>query len=309
MSMKSRAWGIALSGRGSPAILYHLGVLQRLNGSGLLPHITCISCVSAGALLAARLAAIWPKLNFLANSAVNFDDLVTDVIRKLCSTDVEQRASDASLLIPGHDAGDSLIPVFDDLLENTSLAALTKDPSFTFICSDLFSGEAVAIDASDSDLPGDTPLSKIAIAAIAHPPCLAARRMGTPRHVIMLMDGSLCDPLAIDHMLGRVQWLYISDGACREAPLAAVDVAGYAQYPAAVNAALTQFRTCQMRMVFGPRRLNSHVLCSSLVKSTKASVCEFPGTGCLRALRDDVAVQLVRAGYDDCEAELMHSCE
>lgn len=49
--------GLALSGGGFRAMLFHLGSLWRLNELGLLQKLNRISSVSGGSLLAGRLAA------------------------------------------------------------------------------------------------------------------------------------------------------------------------------------------------------------------------------------------------------------
>ncbi len=54
---------LCLSGGGSRAALFHLGVLRRLNETGVLSQVTTISSVSGGSILAAHLARtvpVWP---------------------------------------------------------------------------------------------------------------------------------------------------------------------------------------------------------------------------------------------------------
>src|SRR5262249_48641358 len=51
--------GLALSGGGFRATLYHLGVLQFLHAAGMLTNITHICSVSGGSILAAHLALNW----------------------------------------------------------------------------------------------------------------------------------------------------------------------------------------------------------------------------------------------------------
>jgi predicted acylesterase/phospholipase RssA len=48
--------GLALSGGGHRAALYHLGVVRFLRDAGVLPQVTHITSVSGGSIFAAHLA-------------------------------------------------------------------------------------------------------------------------------------------------------------------------------------------------------------------------------------------------------------
>ena len=56
--------GLALSGGGFRATLFHLGALWRLNEIALLSGLTAISAVSGGSLIAGLLGTRWEKLIF-----------------------------------------------------------------------------------------------------------------------------------------------------------------------------------------------------------------------------------------------------
>src|SRR3954452_23312050 len=51
--------GLALSGGGFRATLYHLGLLRFLRDAGILPKVTHITSVSGGSIMAAHLAMNW----------------------------------------------------------------------------------------------------------------------------------------------------------------------------------------------------------------------------------------------------------
>jgi predicted acylesterase/phospholipase RssA len=53
--------GLALSGGGFRATLYHLGVVRFLRDAKLLPSITHITSVSGGSILAAHLVQNWDR--------------------------------------------------------------------------------------------------------------------------------------------------------------------------------------------------------------------------------------------------------
>ena len=53
--------GLALSGGGFRASLYHLGLLRFLRDAGLLAQVTHITSVSGGSIMAAHLALNWGR--------------------------------------------------------------------------------------------------------------------------------------------------------------------------------------------------------------------------------------------------------
>jgi predicted acylesterase/phospholipase RssA len=62
--------GLALSGGGFRASLYHLGLLRFLRDAGLLPQVTHITSVSGGSIMAAHLVLNWDRYN---GEATQFD--------------------------------------------------------------------------------------------------------------------------------------------------------------------------------------------------------------------------------------------
>jgi predicted acylesterase/phospholipase RssA len=59
--------GLALSGGGFRATLYHLGLVRFLRDSGILPQVTHITSVSGGSIMAAHLALNWRQYNGSSN--------------------------------------------------------------------------------------------------------------------------------------------------------------------------------------------------------------------------------------------------
>jgi predicted acylesterase/phospholipase RssA len=62
--------GLALSGGGFRATLYHLGLVRYLHDAGILPQVTHITAVSGGSIFAAHLVLNWDRYN---GSASEFD--------------------------------------------------------------------------------------------------------------------------------------------------------------------------------------------------------------------------------------------
>src|SRR5215216_724245 len=97
--------GLALSGGGFRAMLFHLGVVWRLNEIGLLSTLTRISSVSGGSLLNGRLAVCWQRLAFTPGGpAANFRSEIADPILRFAQKNVDVPAIVLGLL-PGVSGG------------------------------------------------------------------------------------------------------------------------------------------------------------------------------------------------------------
>src|SRR5580765_2553981 len=79
--------GLALSGGGFRATLYHLGLLRFLHDASILPQVTHITSVSGGSVVAAHLALNWSRYN---GSPAEFDAVAQQVI-DLVRIDVRNR--------------------------------------------------------------------------------------------------------------------------------------------------------------------------------------------------------------------------
>ncbi len=69
--------GLALSGGGFRASLYHLGLVRFLRDAGLLPSVTHITSVSGGSIFAAHLVLNWGRYN---GSASEFDAVASELL-------------------------------------------------------------------------------------------------------------------------------------------------------------------------------------------------------------------------------------
>lgn len=70
--------GLALSGGGFRATLYHLGVVRLLRDAGILSKITHITTVSGGSILGAHLALNWERYS---GTPEEFDEAAAEIIR------------------------------------------------------------------------------------------------------------------------------------------------------------------------------------------------------------------------------------
>src|SRR3569833_4424923 len=94
---------LSLSGGGYRAMLFHAGVLIRLNEMGLLPKLSRVSSVSGGSITAAFLGLKWKNLEFdgASGSAKNFIPQVIAPLRRFAGVTVDVPSVLTGLLLPG----------------------------------------------------------------------------------------------------------------------------------------------------------------------------------------------------------------
>src|SRR5262245_16062296 len=77
MHSATKKLGLALSGGGFRATLYHLGLVRFLRDAGLLSHVSHITSVSGGSIFAAHLVQNWDRYN---GSAGEFDAAASELL-------------------------------------------------------------------------------------------------------------------------------------------------------------------------------------------------------------------------------------
>ena len=224
--------GLALSGGGFRASLFHLGGLWRLNETGKLAEIDAISGVSGGALVAAVLGTRWERLRFHNRRANNFRDEVAEPVFQLCSRNIDVASAFAGLF-----AGPTALEKrYEDLLVGKrTLHQLPSYPRFIFNACHLetesnwtFSRDGVDAGEFGRVAKTDIPLAKVLAASSALPPALPPVRLplqgidaiareqpdGEQQPVLgtaTLADAGLCDSLGI-HAIRHMKHLLVSDG-------------------------------------------------------------------------------------------------
>ena len=99
--LRTKFTGLALSGGGFRATLFHLGSLWRLNELGWLKRLAEVTSVSGGSITAACLGFRWKDLEFDNNGvAANFIDEVVPPIRALCSRTIDVGSVLAGIVDP-----------------------------------------------------------------------------------------------------------------------------------------------------------------------------------------------------------------
>ncbi|RWA65453.1 MAG: patatin-like phospholipase family protein [Mesorhizobium sp.] len=231
--------GLCLSGGGYRAMLFHAGVLCRLNEAGLLQKIDMVSSVSGGSIAAGLLAVIWPRLTFANGVAGNFRELYLTKILAFSQVFLDAPSILKGLLNPFSSAAAEVAACYERHLFNGSrpmLKGLTGRPWFVFCSSNLSTGSLFRMSnryiadyrigvAYHADLPVATAIA----ASSAFPPFLSPLRLdltqfewqndkldasvgpAVPAGRAVLTDGGVYDNHGIEPALKRCRWLLVSD--------------------------------------------------------------------------------------------------
>lgn len=235
-------YGLALSGGGFRATLFHLGSVWRLNELGMLPRMARISTVSGGSLLAGFLALGWRNLSFDGEGvATNFEAVVEQPVLGFTA-----RRLDAFIIAGGLSplvgVGRLLEAVFDRLITHgATLADLPaaepgRTPRFTFNATHMASGTNWRFERAFAGnyrlgviCRPRIPLSQVIAASAAFPPLASpvalrldpAQFEALPgadlyehedlRREVLLVDGGAYDNSGVEALVGRVRHLLTSD--------------------------------------------------------------------------------------------------
>lgn len=233
--------GLALSGGGYRATLFHLGALWRLNELGWLPRIDRISTVSGGSLMAGILATRWNELTFDERSgeAKNFEARIVGPTLRF--TDLPIDAFVIALgLIPFVNPASVMDRILHwALTRRRRLADAPAKPRFVFNAANLATGVSWRFSAAymgDARIgvvcAPDLRLSRAVAASAAYPPFVAplvldlrgmtvksvpgADLFDNPdqqalKQRVILLDGGAYDNLGIESVEGRCRIVLASD--------------------------------------------------------------------------------------------------
>jgi NTE family protein len=231
---------LCLSGGGYRAMLFHTGVLWRLNEIGLLPKLNRISSVSGGSITAGVLALNWKKLVFQNGSASNFDEVIVKPIRRLAD-----RTIDVSSVLTGTlwfgSVGDKIADAYrDNLFGRATLQDIVDEvpgvsPRFVINATNVQSGvlwrfmKQYMRDYRVGEVKNPTVELAVAVAASsAFPPVLSPVELDldpedfTPnsgtdlqgndfRTQVVLTDGGVYDNLGLETAWKRYKTILVSD--------------------------------------------------------------------------------------------------
>ena len=165
--------GLALSGGGFRATLFHLGSVWRLNEMAMLPELDTISAVSGGAILAGVLAVGWPNLNFQNGIAVNFQQEIAEPTWKFCSQTIDIPAALLGIFCGTRQLEKS----YRQIVGTARLKDMPDYPRFIFNAGHIETGRNCTISKhgihtwrlGDAPMP-DLPIAKAIAASSACPP-------------------------------------------------------------------------------------------------------------------------------------------
>lgn len=220
--------GLAVSGGGYRAMLFHLGAFLRLYELGLLQRLDRISSVSGGSITSAKIALEWHRLQTRDDFFIH----VVQPIRRLAATTIDIPCVVAGSLLPGRVADYVAFAYRRYLFGDATLQDLPKAPEFLFNATNLETGTLWRFTRgymADYQV-GEIRNPKLSLAAAvaassAFPPFLSpyllrveqedfSRIRGKDRRLlsdIALVDGGAYDNLGLETVWKRYANVLVSD--------------------------------------------------------------------------------------------------
>lgn len=223
-----RPVGLALSGGGFRAMLFHLGAVVRLNELRLLGRLDEVAGVSGGAIVAGRLAAVWPDLRFRVGVATNLWELLAAPLLDFAGRRIDVSAATRAL-VPGVSAAGRVEAAYrESIVGARTLGHLPERPAFRFLAVHLASGAPWVFDRDGARsrpigrlADPRIPLARAMAASSAYPPFLAPlvlhldpARLEFPMLVeprAVLADGGVYDNLGLHPIWDRCRTVLSSD--------------------------------------------------------------------------------------------------
>jgi NTE family protein len=227
---------LCLSGGGYRAMVFHLGVLWRLNEIGYLAKLDRISSVSGGSITAGVLGLKWKDLDFQGGIAQHLLDLVINPIRQFAHVTIDIPSLLEGIFLPGT-ISDKVAHAYDThLFKGATLQDLPDDPPRVVLSATnvqtgalwRFSKPYMRDYLVGGILEPRLPLATAVAASSAFPPFLSPARLhlnpadfaprdGEPWHTppytqeVFLSDGGVYDNLGLETAWKRYQTILVSD--------------------------------------------------------------------------------------------------
>lgn len=245
-SVPTTGTALCMSGGGYRAMLFHVGVLWRLNEAGMLSRLRRVSSVSGGSITSGVMAMNWGRLGFDAQGvAQEFVPQVVAPIRAMAAVNIDITSVLSGMLMPFTTISERVIRAYSDhLFGETSLQDLpgAGAPTFVFNATNLESGvlmrfsKAYAADYRVGRIPEpDLPLAVAVAASSAFPPFLSpcivdlgdqnwvteeGNDLTGPefRREIRLSDGGVYDNLGLETAWKLYSTILVSDAGGSLAP-------------------------------------------------------------------------------------------
>ena len=192
-SAPTEGMALCLSGGGYRAMLFHVGVLWRLNEAGLLRELDRISSVSGGSITAGVLGLNWDQLDFDDDGvARSFQQQLVDPVRRMAGVGIDVASVLTGLGLPFTSISDRIVKAYrKHLFGKATLQDLPDDqqqpagsvkppPRFVINATNLESGALMRFSRPyladyrvGKVLHPDLPLAVAVAASSAFPPVLS----------------------------------------------------------------------------------------------------------------------------------------
>lgn len=237
---------LCLSGGGYRAMVFHAGVLIRLNQLGILKKLARVSSVSGGSITSAVLGMNWKKLSFDNNGvATNLADMLIQPIQKLAATSIDSQSVIGGVFWRGSVSEWVASKYADILFGDTTLQELPDDdkgPRFIFNATNVQTG---ALFRMSKPYVGDyrigrvphmkMPLATAVAASSAFPPFLSPMTIDVNppdfrpdegsdlsripfTDTVVLADGGVYDNLGMETAWKSYRTLLVSDAGGKMSP-------------------------------------------------------------------------------------------
>jgi NTE family protein len=224
---------LCLSGGGYRAMLFHVGVLWRLNEAALLQSLTCVSSVSGGSITSGVLATNWQRLEFdSAGVAGQLTEGLVRPVRRLAGKNLDGEAFFEGAVLPGTAADWATDRLRHEVYGERTLQDLPDAPEFVFNATNLATGVRFLMSKADMGdykigyiLAPSLDLAAAVAASSAFPPVLSPlvldlkeepwtapdEDLGAEfRRSVPLSDGGVYDNLGLQAGI-RYETLLVSD--------------------------------------------------------------------------------------------------
>lgn len=267
--------GLALSGGGFRATLFHCGSLWRLNELGYLSKLNRISSVSGGSITAGLLAIKWKRLEFDSGIATHLVQEVVDPLRIFCGLSIDGPAIGEGAFLPWKRISEAVEEQYQTHLYNqNTLQDLPDLPRFIFNATNFSTGVSFRF---SKPYAGDyriglipNPRFRVALAVTASsafPPFLSPVFIDTDptsfmktegadlydqityRKRLTLTDGGVYDNMGLETIWNRYQTVLISDAGAPFGADAEPDTAWHNQALRAMDVATNQARALRKRAI------------------------------------------------------------
>ena len=223
-------------------MVFHVGVLWRLNEAGYLPRLDRISSVSGGSITAGLLGLRWNELQFDARGvSARFQEYVVAPIRALAGQTLDAKAIVGGIFLPGT-VGEKVAAAYDRVLYGgATLQALPDAPRFVINATNVQSGAVWRFSkpymadyrVGRVDRP-TLPLATAVAASSAFPPVLSPVELDLApglvksqpgcdlchepytTHVV-LSDGGVYDNMGLETVWKRYETVLVSDAGGKTA--------------------------------------------------------------------------------------------